>query len=67
MRFLQKKLKGDEESLKVHAEAPQGKIYVGEGGTCAYNVTLSQADLESGINKFCKIVVLSRLIRCQSR
>ena len=62
-----KKLKGDEESLKVHAEAPQGKIYVGEGGTCAYNVTLSQADLESGINKFCKIVVLSRLIRCQSR
>ena len=26
-----KKLKGDETSLQVHAEAPQGKIYVGDG------------------------------------
>ena len=47
-----KKLQGDEASLQVHAEAPQGKIYVGDGGTCAYNVTLAQADLETGVNKF---------------
>jgi hypothetical protein len=38
--------------MQVHPEAPQGKVYVGEGGTCAYNVTLSQADLATGVNKF---------------
>eukprot|EP01043_Picozoa_sp_COSAG02_P040027 COSAG02_NODE_3206_length_7170_cov_202.156272_5_plen_416_part_00 len=55
------KLKGNEESLQVHAEAPQGKIYIGEGGTCAYNITLTQADLSSGVNKF---YILQLLVRC---
>lgn len=54
------KLKGNEESLQVHAEAPQGKIYIGEGGTCAYNITLTQADLSSGVNKF---YILQLLVR----
>ena len=40
--------------------------YFRQGGTCAYNVTLSQADLESGINKFCKRVTLSRWIAMDS-
>ena len=38
------KLRGDEHALRVHDEAPKGKIYVGNGGTCAYNVTLSQVN-----------------------
>jgi predicted DNA-binding WGR domain protein len=54
------KLKGNEESLQVHAEAPQGKIYVGEGGTCAYNVTLAQADLGTGVNKFYILQLLEK-------
>eukprot|EP01043_Picozoa_sp_COSAG02_P050573 COSAG02_NODE_5212_length_4536_cov_11.181839_3_plen_413_part_00 len=55
-----KKLTGKEESLQVHAEAPQGKIYIGEGGTCAYNITLTQTDLSSGVNKF---YILQLLVR----
>ena len=55
------KLQGNEESLQVHAEAPQGKIHIGEGGTCAYNITLTQADLSSGVNKFYILQLLVRL------
>ena len=65
-----KKLRGNEESLKTHSGAQQeindnaggtdmhAKVYIGENGTCAYNVTLNQADLSTGVNKYYIIQLL---------
>ena len=52
------KIADGSEVLQVDYEAPAGRVYIGEDGTCAYNATLKQTDLERSINKYYIIQVL---------